>query len=443
MKNSFDTIISLATAPVSGALAVIRLSGPDAFTITKKVIDKELPESGYTITYAKIIDNNKIIDEVLINKFNKPHSFTGEDVIEINCHGSLYVAKKIIELLIKEGCRQSLPGEFSKRAFLNNKLSLNQVNAINNLVKSTNDISHFQAINGLNNDIFPKIENHAQELFKIVGQLEVNIDYPEYDDVPEIKKETIIKTIRKINNDLNQLAINSSKIIQATKSIKVAIVGEPNVGKSSLLNYLIGSEKAIVTDVAGTTRDIIEQEVNLGKYSIKLLDTAGIRTTKDKVEKIGVEKSHQAIKNADLILFLMDGSKPTSIESEVILNEIKNKPHLIVLTKSDLGLNNKTPNAIAISIKKHDISNLIKAIEKKIGYDIDFSNYDFLQTEHDLNILKQINNNLEKAITMLENEQDLDIVNDFVREALEKMNLLLGKDFDFINEIFKNFCVGK
>lgn len=297
------TIAAIATPLFTSALHIIRVSGPDTFSILNKIIKKPLKINGYTIQHNQIIDNDKhVIDDVLLNIFVKPHSFTGEDSIEINCHGNPLITKQILKTLVLAGCEYAGPGEFSMQALLNKKMNYYQIEAMNNFINGKNLIStslSFNAMMGLELDQLIKIK---ESIFKITGSIEVNIDYPEYDDVPQYTNLQIIEILKPIIMNLNKIYTDSKLIEPIFKGLKIAIIGSPNVGKSSLLNLLCKQEKAIVSEIQGTTRDVIETEINFDNITLRLLDTAGIRETDNEIEKIGIIRTKQAIDKADLII---------------------------------------------------------------------------------------------------------------------------------------------
>jgi tRNA modification GTPase len=306
------TIIALATPPMNGAIHIIRISGPDTFRIVKTISKEKIIKTGYTMQKISIIDQKQIIDQVIINKYVAPHSFTGEDSIEINCHGGYYLANCIIKLLIAHGCTLAKPGEFSQRAFMNNKLSLIEAEAINNLINATNESAIKIANQGFNKELFERINSFRKQLFLLIGQVEVNIDYPEFDDVPKITPIKFKQILNKLIKEMNQILIDSKRIMPYVEGIKVAIIGKPNVGKSSLLNAILNRPRVIVTDIPGTTTDVISERINIDGITINFMDTAGLHASNKKIESMGIDKTHEVIQQADLILFVVDASKPLS-----------------------------------------------------------------------------------------------------------------------------------
>jgi tRNA modification GTPase len=298
MKN----IVALATPPMNGAIHIIRMSGPDVFDIINKITTRQIVKKGYIVQRTQLTDNNQVIDDVLVNTFVNPKSFTGEDLVEINCHGGYYLANKIIQLLIKYGCVLALPGEFTQRAYMNNKLTIHEAESINNLINATSTQAIILANNGLNPNVVHKLQALRETLFQLIGQVEVNIDYPEFDDIPDISISQFKKRIELLIKAGEQIIKNSLKVIPILEGINVAIVGKPNVGKSSLFNALLNEERAIVSHIPGTTRDMINARINVNGITINLLDTAGLRETNNIIEKKGLVKSYESLQKADLIL---------------------------------------------------------------------------------------------------------------------------------------------
>jgi tRNA modification GTPase len=298
-----NTITALATVPMNGAIHIIRVSGIDTYKILSTITKKKIKKAGYSIERAMIYDQQTVIDDVLLMKFVSPKSFTGEDLIEINCHGGLFIANKIISLLIKNGVSLAKNGEFTKLAFMNKKLNLNQANAINNLIKSTSEKGIEFAHNGLNTETNKKLEELCDILFRLIGQIEVNIDYPEYDDIQKYIKEDVIGRLEAINEMIKLIVSNSKDMIKHVEGYNIAIIGKPNAGKSSLLNALLNEDKAIVSNISGTTRDIVEGKINIKGLNFNILDTAGIKEhTSSKLEKIGIKKTIDSLDKADIII---------------------------------------------------------------------------------------------------------------------------------------------
>lgn len=442
--NKYPTIVAIATPLMKCAIHVIRISGSDCYEIVNKVTSKKIKKDGYTIQHVNIYDHDKVVDDVLVLKYVAPKSYTGEDMVEITCHGSPFIASKIVELLVINGAKVAGPGEFTKRAFLNNKLNLLQAEGINNLINSNSNASLKIAHKSIDKKTSEKISGIVSSLFLIIGQVEVNIDYPEYDDVPQISNNEIKAILTKIIKSLNNIVDDSNKVIPYVNGINVAIVGKPNVGKSSLLNAILNENKAIVSSIPGTTRDIIQYSAIIGDIAYNFIDTAGIHTPTDRIEKVGIKLSKNTIKNAQLILFVVDGSKKSSKEDQQIYKLIKNKNHIIVINKSDIKQLKTDFVGVKISAKTKDISNLINKINKSaMNYDADLDVV--LPSKNDINLTKSVISILDDVLVKLNNNEPLDLLIEDLKLAHNKLLAILGQndDFDLVNELFKNFCVGK
>ena len=446
MKLFDDTIIGISTALSKGAISIIRLSGDDAIKIVNKVfkgIDLSKVEPN-TINYGHIVDFDscQIIDEVLVSIFKAPTSYTKEDVVEINCHGGLFVTNKIYEQLVLLGARPSEPGEFTKRAFLSGRIDLTKAEAVMDVINAENSAALKIANSALNGKISTFVDQKRQELLDIIATISVNIDYPEYDILPKLK------TIKLELEDV----LNNSKSAKLLKNgINTVIVGKPNVGKSSLLNTLIGENKAIVTNIPGTTRDIVEASINLGQVTLNLIDTAGIRITEDVVEKIGVEKSKEQINKADIILCVLDGSEPINEQDKEILNEIKNKCHLTIINKIDLeqkiNLGEVDDNVLFISTKNN---NTIKELENKILETLNLNNLfnkdiTYISNARQLEKINFAIKALDEALATIENEATIDFVDIDIRKAWLYLGEIVGQTStdNLLDELFSKFCLGK
>jgi len=436
----FETIVALATPPLKSALAVIRLSGDDCFTIVSKVFTKNLTkENKRGIHYGYVINNGTYVDQVVLLLYVAPHSFTGENSIEIICHGSMIIANEIIKLLIANGARMATNGEFSSRAYLNKKIDLVQAEAINDIINATTleakDLA-MHSLDGETSKVFLPIKTKIGEL---ISHIEVNIDYPEYEDIEEISREETITICESIIKDINNLVDDGEKSKILRDGINVAIVGKPNVGKSSLLNALLKEDKAIVTDIAGTTRDIVEGEFNLNGVALHLLDTAGYHESNDKIEQIGINKTITAVKNANLVIYVLD---ETGLDEE-LTDSIKGKEVIYVHNKSDL-ITNKDPNTLYISAMNNDYKALLDEIVNRLGLDNIQIKPSFSNTRQ-LGILKNMVNYLSCAINDAKDNQPIDIVSVNVMLAYNASLDLLGEGNknDLTDEIFSRFCVGK
>lgn len=356
----FETIVALATPPLKSALAIIRLSGDDCFDVVSPMFNKDLREiTEKTILYGAIVDGDEKIDQVVLLAYKGPRSFTGEDSVEIICHGSMLIVNQIISLAIKHGARLATHGEFSSRAFFHNKIDLIQAESINDVINATTQESKKLSLLSLDGEVTKMVTPIRSKIADILSLIEVNIDFPEYEDIEIANKEKVLEYVDLINDKINRLISNGQKAKIIKDGIRVAIVGKPNVGKSSLLNALIGEDKAIVTDIAGTTRDIVEGDINLKGVVLHLLDTAGIRDSKDFVESIGIDKAKESIKKAELVIVVLDASKTLDAEDDAILRITEDLNRIIVYNKSDKKIIQEV-NGLFISALKKDISPLVE-----------------------------------------------------------------------------------
>ncbi len=455
----FDTITAISTARGIGAIGIVRISGDEAIAIVGEIfrgnIDIKNAKS-HTIHYGHIVDtDNNIIDEVLVMLMRAPKTFTREDVVEINCHGGIVVLERVLMEVVRAGARLAEPGEFSKRAFLNGRIDLSQVEAIMDVIDSKTDLSLKQAIGQLEGKLSTKIKNYQTELITIISTIEVSIDYPEYEEY-EIERENIQISIHRLILNLRELlkTANTGQLVR--EGVKTVIIGEPNVGKSSLLNTLLSEDKAIVTDIAGTTRDVVEAYFNIEGIPFVLLDTAGIRETDDIVEKIGVEKSIKCMEEADLILMVIDSSRALSKGEIDIIRDIKNKKVIYILNKCDLK-----PLTLVEDIRKLDdtanianvstadntgIDKLQKIIKKRVvteeisvGAEATISN----QRQKEA-LIKSIQS-LEKAYEAMLAEMPEDCLAIDLHDAYGHLGMIIGEALkeEIINELFERFCLGK
>lgn len=441
-----ETIVALATPPLKSALGIIRLSGMETFTIINRVFftnTGSLSERG--IYHGWIKDGDETIDEVVVLAYIQPKSYTGEDLVEIIFHGSPLIAQQILSILIKYGARSAEPGEFSSRAFLNNKIDLIQAEAINDMINATSLEAKKLALYSLKGETSDKILTVQVKIADLVSLIEVNIDYPEYTDIEIATTEKVLADTNEITKAIDLLIDEGrqGKIIK--EGLKVAIVGKPNVGKSSLLNALIGEEKAIVTNVAGTTRDIVEGEINLDGIILHLYDTAGIRESQDQIESIGIGKAKQVLTDADLIILVIDGSRTLDEEDQKILELTQERKRLIVYNKSDLTNIEKHDGKLYVSALTKDISALKRAIVKLFAIDNASFSRPSLTNARQLGLLAQAKQNLLTAQELAKQKIPLDLINVELQAALMAINDVLGKtgDSDLSQEIFSRFCLGK
>lgn len=446
-----DTIVAISTSVGEGAISIIRLSGHDALNIASKVFTKDLTKvDSHTIHYGFITSNNEKIDEVLVSVMKAPKTFTREDIVEINCHGGIATTNKVLEVLLENGARLAEPGEFTKRAFLNGRIDLLEAEAIMDLISSKAESARKISINTLTGETSNLIKNLRSELIKIISNIEVNIDYPEYEDIEVLTNESILPDIKKFKEKLEEIIKKSedSKVIK--EGIRVGIIGRPNVGKSSLLNSLLEEEKAIVTDVPGTTRDIVEGSLIVSGIPLNIIDTAGIRKTEDTVEKIGVEKSLKIIDTSDLLIYILNNNEEITEEEKEILEKTKNKKRIIVVNKIDLKtkLNKKLLDSyIEISVKENIGIDKIKDEIKRlfnIG-EISTNDMTYLSNARSIALLKKSLNNINDAINEINNNNPIDIVELSLKESWNNLGEVIGETYtdELLDELFSRFCLGK
>ncbi len=454
------TIASISTAPGIGGIGIIRMSGAQTFEILEKIFKQKNPQKiedikGYTIKYGHIVDNEKIIDEVLVSYFKAPKSYTTENMCEINSHGGTVILKEILELCLKNGAELAEPGEFTKRAFLNGRIDLAQAESVIDIINAKSEKEAKSSINQLEGFLSRDISEIKQGILDVLVNIDVTIDYPEY-DTPEVQKKEIKDMLENTINKLSRLekSFDNGKIIK--DGIKTAIIGKPNAGKSSLLNAILKEDRAIVTALAGTTRDTIEEFVTVRGVPLKLVDTAGIREAVDEVEKIGVEKSIKQAQDADLEIAIFDSSKPLDAEDLEILNLIKNKKTIILLNKTDLEqvisedddrLTSVTSNILKISaLNKTGIEELYDKISEMFNLDeINLDNEVLITNLRHKNIISKAKENALNAKNALENNMPIDIIAIYIRQILDDLGEITGEVVteDIINEIFSKFCLGK
>ena len=451
-----DTIATISTALGVGAISIIRVSGPESIEIVNKIFTKNLLTiDSHTINYGYIKDGENIIDEVLVSLMKAPKTYTKEDLIEINCHGGIATTNKILELLIKNGCRLAEPGEFTKRAFLNGRIDLVQAEAVNNLLNATTDISRKQAINELKGNNSNLIKELREKLIQMISNIEVNIDYPEYEDIEEVTNSKILPKLKEYISILENIISKSKEGRIIKEGINVALIGKPNVGKSSLLNTLLEEEKAIVTNIAGTTRDIVEGQINISGVVFNLIDTAGIRNTDNVIEQIGVEKSKKVIKDCNLILLIFNNNDELTEEDKEIFNYVKqtNKPIIIIINKIDLEskLNKEIFSndykTVEISTKtKEGISNLKEAIKEMFNLEkiiTDDINYSF--NSRGIGLLEKSKDKIIAAIDAINDNFPIDIVELEIKSAWEILGEIIGETYteELLDNLFSRFCLGK
>lgn len=450
--KAFDTIVGISTA-IGGGVNIIRISGSEAipilskmFKTNKNVFDIE----SHTINYGYIFDGDKKVDEVLVSVMKAPRTYTMEDVVEINCHGGVSTTDSILNLILKHGARLATNGEFTKVAFLNGRIDLTEAEAVSDLINAKTEKEASLALNTLSGSLKEEINNYREELLNIMALIEVTIDYPEHDfsdeELDNLRQRivAVLNSIKKLNN-----TAFSGKIIK--EGIETLIIGSPNVGKSSLLNTISREDVAIVTNIAGTTRDMIEKHVNVNGILLKLIDTAGIRETEDIVEKIGIDRTLEKAQNADLILFILDASREISTDELELLNSLKNKNIVIILNKCDLDIKINidslpSENIIKISAINNEIDELYAILEKMfLSGTIENDSTNIITNKRHSDILTKADNSLENCVRSIDDGFSIDFLAIDINDAYELLSEILGLNIDeeILDKIFSSFCLGK
>lgn len=451
-----DTICAIATAQGIGAISIIRISGEDSINIVNKIFKgKDLEEvDSHTINYGHIVENDNIVDEVLVSVMKSPKTFTTEDTVEINTHGGLAPTNKVLELLLENGCRLAEPGEFTKRAFLNGRIDLLEAEAVMDMIDSKTESQRKMAANQISGKTSSLINELRDDMVQIISNINVNIDYPEYDDVDVITTDILIPKITKLKEKIERILKESRNGRIIREGIKTVIIGKPNVGKSSLLNALLEEEKAIVTDIAGTTRDIVEGQISINGVLLNMIDTAGIRKTEDLVESIGVEKSIKKMEEADLILFMLNNNEELDKETEELLNKLEGRNYIIIINKTDLETK---LNIDKLKIDKSKIINL--SIVKNKGLDelkdkivelfnineIETKDPTYLNNARTINILKECLNRVKDIEKSIENNLPIDMLELDIKAIWEELGKINGSSYEeeLLDEMFSRFCLGK
>lgn len=447
-----DTIVSISTSLGVGAIAIIRLSGPKAIEIVNKIFkEKDLTKvDSHTINYGYIKENDTIIDEVLVSIMRAPKTYTTEDVVEINTHGGIATTNKVLELCLTNGARLAEPGEFTKRAFLNGRIDLTQAEAVEDIITSTTDKSLNLSMNQLTGSLKKLITDTRKTMVNLMANIEVNIDYPEYEDAENITIPLLKEKLVPIKNKLSKLLEESKNAKIIKDGIDVALIGRPNVGKSSLLNLFLEEEKAIVTNIAGTTRDIVEGQTIINGIKINFIDTAGIRNTTDVVEKIGVEKSKQMISKADLNILILNNNEPITNEDKELLELIKSKPSIIFINKNDLETKldlEQMPNIVqGNTLSLEGIKDLKQKIIEYFNLEkIEVKDATYLTNARQNALIKNTISYIDQALEYIENEVPVDMIEINVRAAWDTLGEIIGATYkdELLDELFSNFCLGK
>lgn len=445
-----DTIVAISTALGEGAISIIRVSGEDAISIVNNIFKgKDLSKvASHTINYGHIIYKDEIIDEVLVSVMKAPKTYTKEDIIEINTHGSIAVVNKIMEILLLKGCRLAEPGEFTKRAFLNGRIDLTEAEGVMDLINSETELTRKMAVNEISGKVSKLITDLRDNIVALISNIEVNIDYPEYEDIEVV-------TINKIKTEVKYMKEKLLEILKLSEDgkvlkdgIKTVILGKPNVGKSSLLNALLEEDKAIVTDVKGTTRDIVEGNIIVGGVKLNLIDTAGIRESNDVVEKIGIEKSLNLIDEAELVLLVLDGSEELTEEDKFLLDKTKAKKRIVIMNKDDLESNNTyNKDVIKISAKAGiGIEKIKERIKELFNVGAFLSkNLTFFTNVRQITLLKSAIESLEEVEKGINEQMEIDMIEIDLKLVWEKLGDIIGANYteELIDNLFSRFCLGK
>ncbi|WP_421732190.1 tRNA uridine-5-carboxymethylaminomethyl(34) synthesis GTPase MnmE [Carnobacterium divergens] len=462
MSLEFDTIAAVSTPPGEGAIGIVRLSGDEALAVADKVYQagkKQLAEvPSHTIHYGHIIDpkNSGVIDEVMVSVMREPKTFTREDVVEINCHGGITSVNQVLQLVLQNGARLAEPGEFTKRAFLNGRIDLSQAEAVMDLIRAKTDKAMYLALQQLDGNLSQLIRNLRSEILDTLAQVEVNIDYPEYDDVETLTSKLLVEKAYQVKASINQLLQTASEGKILREGLATAIIGRPNVGKSSLLNFLLQEDKAIVTEIAGTTRDIIEEYVNVRGVPLKLVDTAGIRETEDIVERIGVERSRQALSEADLVLLVFNQNEPLTNEDRLLIEATNDNHRIVILNKMDL------PNQLDLAELESlvDPENIVKtsiltksgieSLENKIAAlffagETGERDATYVSNVRHIALLHDAEAALDEVINGIESGMPVDLVQIDMTRCWDLLGEITGDSVqdELLTQLFSQFCLGK
>ena len=439
-----NTIAAISTSLQDGAISIIRLSGDKAIEITQKIFDRHIINAkSHTIHYGFIIDADKNpVDEVLISIFRAPKTYTREDIVEINCHGGTFITRKILSMVLSAGADLAKPGEFTQRAFYHGRIDLSQAEAVQDMIEASNNTAASMAIHGIKGSVKKLLQPLIDDLMDIIAQIEVNIDYPEYEDVEQLTTNDLLPKTNDWLDKIDHILARVQTGQMLKKGIDTIIVGKPNVGKSSLLNALLEEDKAIVTDIAGTTRDLVEGQIHIGSVQLNLIDTAGIRESNDKIEQIGIEKSQEKLKDAKLVLLVFDGSKELDEEDKQLLELTKDKMRLIIYNKLDKTSPNK--DGIWISAANKEIQPLIDALENLYHEDL-LKEDPLLSNERQIGLLNQAKEDMLRAKEAMDMMVEPDLIEIDIQAAHDHLKEILGEVHreDLLDTLFSKFCLGK
>ena len=451
-----DTICAISTSQGVGAISIIRVSGPNSISCVNKIFEgKDLEKvDSHTINYGKIIYNDEIIDEVLVSVMKAPKTFTTEDVVEINTHGGIAPTNKVLELLLINGCRLAEPGEFTKRAFLNGRIDLLEAEAVMDMIDSKTEIQRKMASNQISGKTSSLINELRDDMVQIISNINVNIDYPEYDDVEIITNDVLLPNITKLKEKITKILEESKNGKLIKEGIKTSIIGRPNVGKSSLLNALLEEDKAIVTDIAGTTRDIVEGQISINGILLNIIDTAGIRDTEDMIEAIGVEKSLKTMDESDLVLFMLNNNEEISDDIKELLLKVKDKQYLVLINKTDLeskldlsSINVDKNRVVYLSIiNNQGIDELKDKISELFNIsDITSTDPTYLNNARSISILSKCLDKVGEVEEAVKNNMPIDMIELDIKSIWEELGTINGSTYEeeLLDEMFKRFCLGK
>ncbi|MDR2464836.1 MAG: tRNA uridine-5-carboxymethylaminomethyl(34) synthesis GTPase MnmE [Streptococcaceae bacterium] len=462
ITKDFDTIAAISTPPGEGAISIIRISGSDAIEIADKLYvqsGKKLSEvETHTIHYGHIVNprTKQNVDEVMVSVMHEPRTFTREDVVEINTHGGIVVVNELLQLILKQGARLAEPGEFTKRAFLNGRIDLTEAEAVMDIIRAKTDKAMTVAVKQLDGSLSNLIRSMREDILQTLAQVEVNIDYPEYDDVEEVTTKLLLERAIEIKGRLDALLQTAKQGKILREGIATAIIGKPNVGKSSLLNHLLQEDKAIVTDIAGTTRDVIEEYVNVRGVPLKLIDTAGIRETDDFVEKIGVERSRKALEDSDLILLVLNNSEELSLEDEALLKETKGAKRIILLNKTDLPEKLKIDTSenltaedeiLRISVLQNQNLDALELSIRNLFFAGEMEGQDatYLSNVRHIGLIENARTSVEEVIEGIHSGMPVDLVQMDMTKSWDLLGEIIGESVqdELLNKLFSQFCLGK
>lgn len=440
-----DTIAAVSTALAESAISMVRISGTEAITIADRLFSKSvINQKSHTMQYGFIKDSRtgEVVDEVLLSVFLAPHTYTTEDIVEINCHGGIVVTQRILALILSEGARLANPGEFTQRAYIYGRIDLTQAESVIDLIQAHSEQSASLAINGVRGSISRLLQPLLDDLLSMIAHIEVNIDYPEYEDIVQLTEMDIYPKAKKWLSDLSKIIDRSKSGQIVREGVKTVILGKPNVGKSSLLNALLEEEKAIVTEVAGTTRDLVEGWIRLKNVTLHLIDTAGLRETEDRVEMIGISKTKQAMQEADLVILVLDASTEQDEYDHQLLDLTKDKSRIIVYNKSDIK---KTDQGLYISALNQDIAPLVDAIEDMFAHHQVAVKEPTLSNQRQIGLAASAYKSMEAAISSIENGMEVDVITIDLQSAYQLLQSILNNQNQpkLLDEIFGRFCLGK